>query len=367
MVPIHAAEMTQMAAPVAHIQPSASSRRELWMRDACRQRASDTGRMPRPRPLPESLPAQGFTIAEARKHGVTRARTRARDLHTPFYSVRAQGATVDLRSRAIAYSAAMLPGQFFSHTTAAQLHELRMPEGFREAELHVTSLAPSRAPRGAGVIGHRAERATIAVMGGLRVLSVLETWCQLSAQLGLDDLIVMGDGLVRRKNPLASMAELCDAVAQYSGRECRKLRRALEFVRPGTDSARETSLRLFVLRAGFPEPEVNGVIVNSYGAEIAHGDLVFREFGTILEYEGRQHSEDARQFSIDISRLDELMEERWRVIRVDAVLLARRATLLAKVDTALRERGWTPTSRRDDPDGWLRPPHPAIRVISTQR
>ncbi|MEO6532426.1 MAG: hypothetical protein ABIO06_02510 [Pseudolysinimonas sp.] len=296
--------------------------------------------MPRPGPLPEPLRASGFTIAEARRHGVTRARTRARNLETPFYGVRVKGATSDLRSRAVAYSAGMPPYQYFSHTTAAQLHGLRMPHGFRETELHVTSLAPSRAPRGVGVIGHGAESAEISVVSGLRMLSAIETWCQLSAQLSLDDLVVMGDGLVRRKKALATMAQLRDAVARYSGRGCRKLRQALELVRPGTDSARETTLRLIVLRAGFPEPEVNGVIVNSHGAEIAHGDLVFREYRTILEYEGRQHSENARQFTIDISRLDELMEERWRVIRVDADLLARRATLLAKVDTALHGGGW---------------------------
>jgi hypothetical protein len=238
----------------------------------------------------------------------------------------------------------MLPCQFFSNATAARLHGLRMPDGFRETELHVTSLSPCRAPRGAGVVGHGTERATIVRVGDLPLLAATETWCQLSARFSVDDLVVMGDGLVRRKKPLATMAQVQDAVAQYSGRGCRRLRESLELVRPGTDSPRETTLRLAVLRAGFPEPEVNGVIVNSYGAEIAHGDLVFRQCRTILEYEGRQHSENARQFSIDISRLDELMEEGWRVIRVDAALLAKRATLLAKIDTALRRGGWSPST-----------------------
>jgi hypothetical protein len=220
-----------------------------------------------------------------------------------------------------------------------------MPEGFRELSLHVTSL--NRAPRGAGVIGHRAEQAEIVLIDGLSVLSAVQTWCQLSASLGLDDLIVMGDGLVRRKKPLATVGQLQAAVTGYSGRGCRKLRETLELLRPGTDSARETMLRLLVIRAGFPEPEVNGVIMNSFGAEIARGDLVFRNYRTILEYEGRQHSEDARQFAIDIARLDDVMEERWRVIRIDRALMARRSTLLGKIDRALRDGGWTgPSSSR---------------------
>lgn len=300
--------------------------------------------MPRPGPLPESLSAGGFTVAEARHLGVTRARTRARDLEAPFYGVRVKGSAPDVWSRAAAFAAVMSDTQFFSHTTAAQLHCLRMPEGFREAELHVTSLSPRRAPRGAGVVGHAAHQAAVTTVCGVRVLSAVETWCQLSAHLGIDDLVVMADGLVCRKRPLSTLDELRESAIRYRGRGCRRLRQALELVRAGTDSARETALRLLVTRAGFPEPEVNGVVLNSYGAEIGHGDLVFREHRVILEYEGRHHSESARQFAIDIARLDEFMEEGWRVIRVDAKLLDRRPTLLAKIDTALRAGGWSPTT-----------------------
>jgi hypothetical protein len=299
--------------------------------------------MPDPGPLPESLAPNGFTVEEARRHGVTRSRTRSSDLHAPFYGVRVQGAAPDVLARATAYAAVMPPSQVFSHLTAARLHGLRMPQGPEEADLHVTALAPARPPRGAGVIGHGAQRTPITVVHGLRVLSAIDTWCQLSAHLGLDDLVVMGDGLVARKNPLASMNRLRAAVSDYSGRGCRKLREALELVRPGSDSARETMLRLVVLRAGFPDPEVNGPILNSFGAKIGHGDLVFRDYRLILEYEGRQHSDNARQFALDISRLDDIMEERWRVIRVDQALMARRATLLDKIDRGLRDGGWRPS------------------------
>ncbi len=298
--------------------------------------------MPRPDPLPESLAASGFTVREARQRGVSRSRLRAGDLGAPFHAVRAPAGVLDLRSRAAAYSAWMQPTQFFSHSTAAQLHGFRMPEGFRETGLHVTSIAPLRAPRGTGIIGHASQRATVELIDGLRLLSATETWCQLSATLSLSDLVVMGDGLVRRKDPIATMEGLRAAASRYSGRGCRMLRDALALVRPGTDSARETALRLLVATAGFPEPEINGLIRNSYGAEIAHGDLVFRRYRTILEYEGRQHSESDRQFAIDVSRLDDLMEDRWRVIRVDKALMAKRATLIDKIDRALRDGGWNP-------------------------
>jgi very-short-patch-repair endonuclease len=87
---------------------------------------------------------------------------------------------------------------------------------------------------------------------------------------------------------------------------------------------------------------VNGVIVNSSGQTIAHGDLVYRAYRTVLEYEGDHHRTDERQFDIDIERLDELAEEQWRVVRVSKGLLPRWATLLGKVDTALRVDGRRP-------------------------
>lgn len=218
-----------------------------------------------------------------------------------------------------------------------------MPHAFHETAMHVTSVRPHRAPRVRGVVGHESDAATTVVVGGVRVLEPVGVWVQLAATLAPDDLVIMGDGLVRRRNPLATIAELRAAVRSYRGRGARRLREAMDLVRTGTDSARETMLRLIVVRAGFPEPEVNGAILNSFGAEIARGDLVFRAYRAILEYEGQQHAENADQFAIDIARLDELMDEEWRVIRVDKALIRRRAALLAKIRRALERGGWSPT------------------------
>ncbi|MDH6180593.1 hypothetical protein M2152_000775 [Microbacteriaceae bacterium SG_E_30_P1] len=237
----------------------------------------------------------------------------------------------------------MTPDQYFSHTTAAILLGLRMPEGFREPTLHVTSVRPRRAPRLSGVSGHDSGPRDLVWLDGIPVLNPIDTWLQLAARFGLDDVIVMGDGLVRRLRPITTLERLGELIHGYRGRGSRRLRDAISLMRHATDSARETTLRLVVVRAGFPEPEVNGVIRNRHGAVVAHGDLVFRPFRTILEYEGRHHGESERQFSIDIARLDELMDEEWRVIRVDKALMARRATLLGKIDRALRKGGWSPT------------------------
>ena len=192
-------------------------------------------------------------------------------------------------------------------------------------------------------MGHRAASGTrvVALPNGVRVSHPVDTWAMLGQTLTVDDLIVMGDGLLRRKNPLATLANLEAALETRRGcRGYRNLAAALPHVRARTDSARETIVRLIVIRAGFPEPEVNAAITDAFGTVIAHGDLTFRRYRVIVEYDGGQHRDDEYQFNIDIERLDRLMEEGWRVIRVNKQLLAQRAALVGKIRTALKAGGW---------------------------
>ena len=298
--------------------------------------------MRRPSPLPNDLDATAFSTAEAKRLGVPRHRTRSNTLVSPFYGVRLDHRPSSTLERATAYSHWMGPNQFFSHLTAAELLGMRLPEGFHAGDLHVSSTPPLRAPRSQGVVGHqRSLLAPVIAEHGLQVSSPIDTWLSLGAFLTADELTVMGDGLVSRLRPATDLPGLASAVADTAGRRGHDfLSTALRQIRPNTDSARETLLRLLVVRSGFPEPEVNGVILNSFGAVIAHGDLVFRTYRTILEYDGGHHREDERQFDIDIDRLDQLMEDDWRVIRVNKNLMGRTATLVGKIETALNRGGW---------------------------
>jgi hypothetical protein len=298
--------------------------------------------MSKPRPLPPALP-DAFTYAEGLAGGATARRLRNQDIASQFRGSRANFAANDVESLARAYSPLLGPNRYFSHLTAAQLLGLGMPEHFVAASIHVTSIFPTRAVRRPQVTGHQAQRSECTVVNGFRVSTALGAWLECAEYLGVDDLVVMGDSLVRRRSPFTTIDDLRAAAASFRGRRgARAIRAAAPLIRQNTDSARETILRLVLGRAGFPEVEVNGIIVNSFGQTIAHGDLVYRAYRTILEYEGDHHRTDERQFNIDIERLDELAEERWRVIRVSKELLRKRATLLGKVDTALRAGGWQP-------------------------
>jgi hypothetical protein len=301
--------------------------------------------MSKPRPLPPAL-SGAFTYAEGLAGGATPRRLRNPDIASPFRGSRASLVANDVHSLARAYSPLLGPNRYFSHLTAAQLLGLWMPEHFIPESMHVTSVVPARAVRRPQVTGHQSQRSECIVVNGLRVSTPLAAWLECAEYLSVDDLVVMGDSLVRRRSPLTTVDELRAHAASSRGRRgARAIAGAVPLIRENTDSARETILRLVLGRAGFPEPEVNGVITNSFGQTIAHGDLVYRAYRTVLEYEGDHHRTDERQFNIDIERLDELAEEGWRIIRVSKELLRRRATLLGKVDTALRAGGWRSEAR----------------------
>lgn len=296
----------------------------------------------RPSPLPGSLDPRGFSVHAAGTAPVTPKRLRAADLESPFHGVhRVRGLEAGPLAAEHALGARLLPSQFLSHVSAARLHGMRLPWRLEAAEPAVAVRAPGRAPRISGASGHVVPGSVVTVtVSGITATSSLDTWISLAQRCSVDELVMIGDGLVGGRAPAFSLDDLERAVRSSSGvTGIRKLRLALLAIRERTDSAKETELRLLVVRLGFPEPEVNGRIRDARGRLLAHGDLVFRTAMTVLEYDGGQHRTDARQFAIDIRRLDDLMAAGWRVIRVDAAMLRDPASLERKLRKALNRSG----------------------------
>ncbi len=294
--------------------------------------------MRHPSELPAALRRGAFAVSASGAPGATRRRTRAADLSAPFFGARSPGSRpIDQIGLARAFAPLLRPGEAFSHLTAAAIHGLRTPSARAGRAIHLTTFDGGRPIRRAGVIGHRGfAECGRAEATGLRVTDPVETWLHLAATLDVDDLVVMGDGLLRRKHPFAAREEL--RIAFGSHRRivgANRVRAALELVRPGTDSARETMTRLLLVRAGLPEPVHNLPIRDELGRVIAHGDLVWPDGRVIVEYEGDHHRTDQWQFSIDIDRIGRLQALGWHVIRVDAVLLARPRVLVDRVRRAL--------------------------------
>ncbi|TFD55499.1 hypothetical protein E3T55_00705 [Cryobacterium frigoriphilum] len=301
--------------------------------------------MKRAAQLPPGIAGRAFTSAEAAAAGLRPGRLRRSDLDSPFRGIYAAPRTlVSAESLVLAYALRMSPDHFYSHVTAALIYGLPLPAHLqRSMTLHVSTETPAVRHGSTGVIGHHVKRGTVRVVDayGLRVSSPVDTWCQLATVLSLDDLIRVGDALVRRKNPFATLAGLRAGAVRYAGkRGAKALRQALLWIRPGVDSPTETDVRLLLVRAGLPEPEVNGEITDGWGVCIAHGDLVYRDFRVLVEYDDGQHRTNESQYNSDVNGLDAIIEERWRVLRINKSYSS--PVIVRRVETALRAAGWRP-------------------------
>src|SRR3954451_4239521 len=159
----------------------------------------------------------------------------------------------------------MKDGQAFSHATAARLHATPLPRRL-EADLaiHVCAVMPAPAPQTRGVVGHRLRVAPpVTMFGPLPVVHPDEAWCQLAAEPTLEELVVAADHLLARSAaPEERLALLGGRVTAQLRTGSRTLERALGLARPGSASPAETRVRILLVGAGLPEPELNSAVTD---------------------------------------------------------------------------------------------------------
>ena len=288
--------------------------------------------MPTPlRPLPDAIAAAPFSVQRAVALGVTSRRTRHPSLARPAYGLRTPW---DPRTLAEATSALalVLPDPWaWSHETAAELLGLPLPQRWIPGR-PLTVMRPIRAGpvRRRGIRGHTGldQRGAVTVRG-MPVVSPPATWCDLAGLLPLDDLVIMGDVVVMRGDSpddvrmgTTSLVRLEAEVMRRAGTKgVAQARAAFAWVRVGSRSPMETRARLCFIRAGIPEPELNGDIHDD-GRWVATGDFLWRSARVIVEYQGDQHRTDRRQWRSDLQRLAILQDLGWRVILMTGADLA---------------------------------------------
>ncbi|KZX21934.1 endonuclease domain-containing protein [Rathayibacter tanaceti] len=277
------------------------------------------------------------------RDGTTRRRLAAGHPVVVFRGARTavEPLTVDERIRA--YSAVMRPGEFFSHGTAAHLLGLPGPRPSATTPLHVSVAPPQRAARRVGVRSHHLwDDAVTVVDAGSPVADPASTFCHLSDSRSLDDLVVLGDAIVgpdedgRRRGWRVDLEVLASRAASFRGRGGRRARDAVPWVRVGAESPMETLLRLLLLRAGLPEPEVNVELYDDEGRFVARVDLLYRARRVVVEYDGDQHRSDRAQYERDIRRIEAIEALGYRVVRVrSAGVLLHPEETVARVRRAL--------------------------------
>lgn len=318
-----------------------------------------------PAAIPRDRP---FTVHAARALGVSADRVRTTRVPAPFPGVRSfttprrgedlppharGGAHVELCR---AYAERMAPEQFFSHLSAAYLLGVPLPARLGWDEVHVSVRPPHREPRVAGVIGHRTTT-TIwdpVDVDGMAVAHPADAWCQLGPILSADELVAAGDHLVAergasarwRRQRLPGLCTVDDLSAALAGARhlgARSLRAALPHIRVGAESPKETELRLALVRAGLPEPELNVELRDRWGRFVARLDLAYPAYRAALEYDGRQHATDTSQFAKDVDRVHAITRLGWTHDRFLSHHLESGAeVVIARVRERLLAAGWRP-------------------------
>ncbi|MFD6697777.1 MULTISPECIES: DUF559 domain-containing protein [unclassified Microbacterium] len=317
--------------------------------------------------LPDEL-GSTFSVALARRYGVSHGRLRGSDLRAPFPGVRVQGETAEVEAitdpyerqrqirvaRAADYAPRMHTGHFFSHQTAAAIWGAPLPlvldvhgdpAGATELGLHVCARGHVPLPRMTGIERHRSRLSMTAVCehDGFHVATPAATWVSLGAELRTVDLVVAGDyfcrewksGIGRRdvgKAPLTTIDEMREVMDAGRRRGIAKLRAALDLIRVDSWSARESHLRWLIVTSGLPEPELNKDAFDDSGRFLGCVDLSFPAQKVAIEYHGLQHS---AQWSRDVERAPALRAAGWTVIEVTAALLKDETTLLRRIGAAL--------------------------------
>lgn len=287
--------------------------------------------MVKPTPLPEPFGPIPFRVGDALLEGLTRPRLRRSDLVAPIHGVRVL-AGVDC-SVVEAVAAVLRSDQWFSHTTAARLWGGPLPRDLSD-DVHV-STAGDRSMRRSHVVGHRCAHADVRDHPVGRVSAPARTWVECAEFLGERDLVALGDYFVGRSG-LATIDDLAAAIRPGS-RGARSARAALRRIRVGAESPMETVIRLAVVDAGFPEPELNIDVHGAGGEFLGRVDMAWPSLRIALEYDGDHHRE-REQYRHDQRRGNGFAANDWLVIHATAADVSRPAVMFERLRQAFIAR-----------------------------
>ena len=277
--------------------------------------------------LPPPLAEAPFTFGSARASGVTLHRLRRKDVINVGRGLyRPADWDFDLEGAARALSA-VSPGAWISHVTAARLRSQVLPPWLADStELHLSKPRALPSVRRKGIFGHTvvAREDEIELVDGIRLSTRSRTWLDLARVLPLDDLVSMGDELIRvprvdfeaRTQPYDTLAGLRMLVSRHPNLQgIVRAREALDLMRVGADSAPESLLRLAITNAGLPEPELQ-VVLRAGDGRSPSADLGYRHRRLAIQYDGEHHLGDGQMLSD--RRRDKAFESAgWTVLVFD--------------------------------------------------
>lgn len=288
--------------------------------------------------MPDTSPPEPgpFLRNDAKALGIGERHLKSRAFRSVFTGVVVDARipdTVVVRARA---ALLVCPeGGVVSHWTAARLWGGVVPDN---EWIHISFMRDVRFRLG-GVKPHRfRHRLDIKRRHGLPVTSPGQTFCHLARHLGLVDLVALGDRLVKKGR--CTEAELVAYADAWPGQCREEALRAARLVRDRVDSVPETALRLLMVLAGLPEPQVDIRIYDADGELRFRLDLGFEEVKLAIEYDGRWHDTDEQREHDQTRRTELSTDDGWRfvIVRADE-LYQQPEQLLQRLVSELQAHG----------------------------
>lgn len=191
--------------------------------------------------------------------------------------------------------------------------------------------------RQAGVVvrGDRLGDNEVQLLRGMPVTTPLRTALDLACWYSRNTAMASLDALARATS--IDPADVLLLAEQYPGRRgIRAARDNLPLMDGGSQSPKETWLRLLLIDAGLPCPRTQIPIYDEFGKEIAYLDMGWEDIKVAAEYDGEQHRTDRWQYAWDSRRREMLERLGWSVVRVLAG--DRPADIVGRVRAAIARR-----------------------------
>ncbi len=283
--------------------------------------------------VPEELTRGPFSLVQARQAGLSRAQLRSanwRRLAAGLYVFAGLASSPIILLQA--YRGRLPQGAVFSGNTAAWLHGIDVP-----ADEPVEITIPYRCPVSdrAGMFVRRStlSDADVDERRGLPVTSRLRTVFDLARHLTLVEAVVAIDMALHRRL-VADVKTYVAAHPRLGG--ITQARRAVDLVHPAAESPMETRLRMLLVMAGLPRPDLQVPLRDDRGVFIARPDLYYPTQRVAIEYDGGTHRD---RLAEDDRRQNRLLGAGFQLLRFTASdVYNSPETIVAQVRAALKRR-----------------------------
>jgi very-short-patch-repair endonuclease len=196
--------------------------------------------------------------------------------------------------------------------TAADWHGSKWVDERVPVELIWSNAQP---PRGIKTYDMNLEPDEFGVVAGLPVTTPHRTAFDIGRRKPTGTAVERLDALVAATG--IKVTEAAELANRHRGaRGLRQLETALDLVDAGSQSPKETWLRLVLIRAGLPRPTTQIPVLTDEG--LYYLDMGWQEFIVAAEYDGEHHRLDRWQYRKDIRRSEAIRRLGWIVIRVVA-------------------------------------------------